>query len=109
MDSTPFFVKDLAAGDGVSAVKTEEGLYRFENVISRSGNSNFRIWLHDAVAHDNVKIVEALREFGCHVEITLERLVAIDVPPDRENEVWEYLEAGRDRDEWGLQVGFSPD
>src|SRR5437016_3843802 len=79
LDSTPFFVKDIAAGDVVSAVKSEEGFYRFEEIISRSGNSNFRIWLHDAVAHEGVKIVEVLRELGCHVEITLERLIAIDV------------------------------
>jgi hypothetical protein len=109
LDSTPFFVKDIAAGDVVSAVKTEEGFYRFEKIISRSGNSNFRIWLHDAVTHDSMKIVEALRELGCRAEITLERLIAIDVHPDRENEIWEYLEAGRNRDDWGLQVGFSPD
>ena len=34
LDSTPFFVRDIAAGDVVSAVKTDEGLYRFEKVIS---------------------------------------------------------------------------
>ena len=109
LDSTPFFVKDIAAGDVVSAVRTEEGLYRFERIISRSGNSNFRIWLHDAEPHNSVKIVEAPRVLGCHVEITLERVIAIDVLPDRENEIWEYLKAGRDRDDWGLHVGFSPD
>jgi hypothetical protein len=109
LDSTPFFVKGIAAGDVVSAVKTEKGRYTFERVISRSGNSNFRIWLHDTVKNEGTKIAEALQEFGCHVEITLERLIAIDVPADCENEVWEYLEAGEVRDDWGFQVGFSPD
>ncbi len=84
-------------------------MHTFQNVISRSGNSIFRIWLQDKVAHDGVEIVEALRELGVHVETTLERLIAINVPPDRENEVWAYLEAGRDRGDWGLQVGHSPD
>lgn len=109
LDSTPFFVKDIAAGDVIATVTTEEGLYTFQKIISRSGNSSFRIWLHDVVAHDGVKIVEALRELGVHVEITLGRLIAINVSPDRENEIWEYLEAGRGRGDWGLRVGFSPD
>jgi len=109
LDSTPFFVKDIAAGDVIAAVRTEEGWHSFQKIISRSGNSSFRIWLQDAVAHDSVKIVEALRRLGGHVETTLERLIAINVSPDRENEVWAYLEAGRDRGDWGLQVGYSPD
>jgi hypothetical protein len=109
VDSSPFFVKEIASGDIVSAVRTEEGWYKFEAVISRGGNSNFRIWLRDGMAEDRDKIVQALRELGCHVEVTLERLIAIDVPADRETEVWDYLEAGHARDTWELQVGFSPD
>ena len=95
LDSTPFFASDIAAGDVVSAFKTEAGFCGFERVISRSGNSSFRIWLRDVVAHDAVKIVDALRELHCNVEITLKRLIAVNVPADREERVWQYLEAGR--------------
>ncbi len=109
LDSTPFFVRDIAAGDVISAVETEEGRYRFERVISRSGNSNFRIWLHDSMVQEREKIVQTLRDLGCHVEVTLERLIAIDVPAGRENDAWGFLQAGVSRDDWGLQVGFSPD
>jgi hypothetical protein len=109
LDSTPFFVKDIATGDVVSAVKTEEGYYRFDRIVSRSGNSNFRIWLHDAAVHEREEIAAVLRGLGCHVETTLERLIAIDVPARCESAAWEYLRAGVSRDDWGLRVGFSPD
>ena len=77
MESTPFFIKDVALGDIVSAERTKEDWYRFERIISRSGNSNFRIWLDDTVAHDGDKIAQELRELGCKVEITLERLITL--------------------------------
>ena len=106
--STPFFITGIASGDVVSAVRTDEGWYKFESVISRSGNSNFRIFLHDGVLQNRGLIVRVLQELGCHVECTLERLLALDGPADRETEVWVYLQAGVSRDDWGLQVGFSP-
>ena len=106
--STPFYVTGVASGDIVSAVRNDEGWYRFEAVVSRSGNSNFRIFLHDGVALNRDLIVQVLQELGCHVECTHDRLIALDVPADREAEVWDYLQAGVARDDWGLQVGFSP-
>lgn len=108
VESTPFFAKEIASGDVVSAVKTDGGVHRFERVVSRSGHSNFRIWLRDGLM-DRESIIRALGELGCRTEVTLERLIAIDVSPDHEPAVWKYLEAGRDGGAWGLQVGFSPD
>ena len=109
LESTPFFVKGIALGDVVAAERTQEGRYKFERIISRSGNSNFRIWLDDTKAQDACNIAQEIRKFGCKVEITLERLIAIDVSADREAEVWEYLEVGRANNWWEVQVGFSPD
>ena len=108
LKSTPFFIKDVALGDIVSAERTKEDWYRFERIISRSGNSNFRIWLDDMVAHDGDKIAQELRELGCKVEITLERLIAIDVSADREPDVWDYLQAGQAPKRWEVLVGYSP-
>jgi hypothetical protein len=109
LESTPFFVKDIALGDIVSAERTKEDWYKFERIISRSGNSNFRIWLDDTAAQGGGKIAQELRTLGCKVEITLERLIAIDVSADREPDVWDYLQAGQAHQRWEVQVGFSPD
>jgi hypothetical protein len=50
-----------------------------------------------------------VRRLGGDAEIALERLIAIDAPPDYESAIWAYLENGQDRGDWDLQVGFSPD
>ncbi|MEQ1949645.1 MAG: DUF4265 domain-containing protein [Bryobacteraceae bacterium] len=109
IQSVPFFLKEIASGDVVSAARTSEGWYRFDRIISRSGNSNFRIWLHERTETERERIIHDLEGLGCRVEVTMERLIAMDVSPDRENRVWAYLDAGQRSGEWGLQIGWSPD
>lgn len=106
LDNVPFFVKGLAVGDVVAASMADGGRLAFDRVVKRSGHSTFRIWLTEPTA---IRVLDDLRRLGCAAEVTLERLIAIDVPPDREAQAWEFLEAGRARGAWDVQVGHSPD
>jgi hypothetical protein len=108
LDNVPFFARGIAVGDVVIASKTEEGWLGFDRVAKRSGHSTFRIWLSEGVGLSATRVLEDLRGLGCRAEITLERLIAIDVSLDRETQVWDFLAAGRERGDWEIQVGHSP-
>jgi hypothetical protein len=55
----------------------------------------------DRVMHD-------LRDLGGLAELTLDRLIAVDAPSEKESSIWDYLKNGQARGDWDLQVGFSP-
>jgi Domain of unknown function (DUF4265) len=108
LNNIPFFARDLALDDVVAARKGDRGLL-FDHVVSRSGHSTFRIWLSSANQPSAQGIMRELRELGGEAEITLDRLIAIDAPPDCEPAIWDYLKAGQARGDWDLQIGCSPD
>jgi hypothetical protein len=108
LSNIPFFVRDLALDDVVAASERED-LLIFDRVVSRSGHSTFRIWLHEEKLRSAAEVMQEVRALGGQAEVTLERLVAIDAPPDKEPEIWTYVENGKTRGDWDLQVGFSPD
>jgi len=89
----------------------DEGLYRFEKVIfPEAATATFVFGCTCGLAHAAVRIVDALRELGCDVEIiTLERLIAMTVHTlIRENEL---LGSSLDQERsanWGVTFGFSP-
>jgi len=108
IDNIPFFARDLALGDVVSAVpeaKAEEGVLRYHQVLQPSGHSTFRILVDDA--SQVPEVCTLLEEVGCDTERShLPRLVAIDIPPSVSlaavrkalapgvsQERWEYEEA----------------
>ncbi len=98
IDSIPFFVKGVAVGDLVCATRTEDGLYKFAGLRSSSGHSTFRIWLAESISNRD-QIVNELKALGTQVETTFEgRLLAIDISPEHEAEVWDYLRAGKEPD-----------
>ncbi len=109
IDNIPFFANDVALGDIIAATRTEEGMWTLDRVVERSGHSMFRIWLHEQVAVRREQIIADLERLGAKVEVTLTNLLGIDAPAEHENVIWEYIEAGKNRDDWGLQVGYSPD
>ena len=109
LNNVPFFAKDLALDDVVTARKGERGLLVFDRVVSRSGHSTFRIWLSAQQEQASGAIMNAVRDLGGHAEMTLDRLIAVDAPPERESRIWDYLEGGQQRGDWDLQVGYSPD
>ena len=108
LNNIPFFVRGLALDDVVAATMGERG-HVFDHVVSRSGHSTFRIWLTEEKLRTADEVMLEVRKLGGEAEVTLERLVAIDAPPDKEPEIWAYLKNGEMRGDWGLQVGFSPD
>jgi len=107
LNNIPFFVRDLALNDVVAASKKEH-LLIFDHVVSRSGHSTFRILLYEEKLRTAAEVMQKVRELGGQAEVTLDRLVAIDAPPDNESVIWAYLKVGQTRGDWGLQVGFSP-
>jgi hypothetical protein len=108
LDNIPFFARDLALGDVVSAVPeegAEEGVLRYQQVLQPSGHSTFRILVHDE--SQVPEVCRLLEQLGCDIERShLPRLAAIDIPPrvpltavrdalapGVSQERWEYEEA----------------
>jgi hypothetical protein len=82
LDNIPFFVRDLAVGDIISATAGPDGRLRFEGLVQPSGHSTLRLWFAKGREGDVVSIRHQLRELGCSSELSdLPRLVAVDVPP----------------------------
>lgn len=79
IDNIPFYAREVACNDIVSAEHDEDGLLRFSGVVSPSGHSTIRLWFSSEA--DVPQIRGALREMGCPSELDLPRLVAVDVPP----------------------------
>ncbi len=79
IDNIPFYAKEVACNDVVSAATDEDGALRYTGLSVASGHSTIRLWFAD---ESNVAPVrEHLRGMGCSSELDLSRLVAVDVPP----------------------------
>jgi hypothetical protein len=109
IQSIPFFVKNVAVGDIAATVRTEDGRIVLQTIVERSGHSTFRIWPHQRATAERDGIMGDLKDRGAGVELTIESLIAIDAPPERESEIWNYLETGEKANRWDLQVGYSPE
>lgn len=79
IDNIPFYAKEVACNDVVSASSDEEGLLYFTGLIKASGHSTIRLWFESRV--DVAEVRDTLREMGCSSELDLPRLVAVDIPP----------------------------
>lgn len=81
IDNIPFYVREIADGDIVTAQRGPDGELWYEKLAKPSGHSTIRLWF--ARAEDVQKTREELRALGCASELSeLPRLVAVDVPPD---------------------------
>ncbi|HSP79036.1 MAG TPA: DUF4265 domain-containing protein [Myxococcaceae bacterium] len=96
IDNIPFFVKELALGDVVSAQPDASGVLWYSELVHPSGHSTIHLWFSREEQVEPVR--EALRHLGCASEVSdLPRLVAVDVPPDVPYEkVKALLEQGED-------------
>jgi len=103
VDNIPFFARDLALGDIVSAIPeegAEEGVLRYQQVLQPSGHSTFRILVQDE--SQVPEVCRLLEQLGCDTERShLPRLVAIDIPPSVSLEaVREALSPGHAQERW---------
>lgn len=103
LDNIPFFARELALGDIVSAVPEEgadEGILRYQQVLAPSGHSTFRVLVQEEAHVPEVHGL--LEQLGCGTEQShLPRLVAIDIPPSVSLErVRQALEPGRTLERW---------
>lgn len=79
IDNIPFYAKEVAYGDIVSAKPDEDGMLRFTALVTASGHSTIRLWFANEM--DVTPVRDALRGMGCPSELDLSRLVAVDIPP----------------------------
>jgi len=79
IDNVPFYAKEVAYHDIVSAEPNEDGMLHFTCLVSASGHSTVRLWFANEA--DVAQVRDALRGMGCSSELDLSRLVAIDIPP----------------------------
>lgn len=78
IDNVPFFVSNVTLGD-VVRVREEEGLRWFDDILSRSRNSLFRIVFFDRNCVG--AIGEELAALGCSTEYLREHnLMAVNIP-----------------------------
>jgi Domain of unknown function (DUF4265) len=81
LDNIPFYVKELALGDVVSATAETDGALYFSKLVRAQGHSTLRLLFS---SKENIKPVrDALRQMRCDSEQSdLPSLVAVDVPPE---------------------------
>ncbi len=108
IQSIPFFAKNIASGDIANVTQAKKGFMAVDRIVQHCGHSIFRIFLNEKSLSNRDKVVCELKQRGADVEVTLDRLLAVDAPPEHEPVIWEYLEQGRDSKSWDLQVGYSP-
>jgi len=103
--SVPFYVKGIAVADIVSVTETNEGYYEFEGVISRGGHIAYRLFVEKAPW----MVEQELENLGCAVETTANnKLLAVDIPSDRVNQVRDHLLKGLQSGRWELQEAYDP-
>jgi hypothetical protein len=80
IDNIPFYAKEVACNDIVSADPDEDGMLWFTGLVEASGHSTIRLWF--ASRADVAQVRNTLRQMGCSSELDVDRLVAVDIPPD---------------------------
>ena len=93
IDNIPFYIKNFALNDIVSAKELHGCLYA-QKLLEASKHSTIRIWF------SNEKYVQptgdGLLAMGCDYEVSdLSRLIAVDIPPNISYEgIKSYLDSG---------------
>jgi hypothetical protein len=108
IDNVPFFVRDIALGDIVSAEPAHDGMLEFTGeVIRRSGHSTYRVLLREQREGDPDTSIEELKSLGLGVEMDLDCLLAVDVPPHVPlDKIRTYFFHKIDTGEWEVQEAY---
>jgi hypothetical protein len=81
IDNIPFYAREIALEDVVSATCDSGGMLRFDRLVEESGHSTVRLWFAKGREGDVPRVRQELRDLGCASELSdLPRLVAVDVP-----------------------------
>ncbi len=112
--NSPFCATGISFLDIIRAMPTEnEAVYRFAEVIERSGHSTFMLLLRSDHVHGPT-YWKLLKELGCSYEsadidlsIGVRKLYSVDVPPTSDlSDVYDVLERGERADVWMFQEGY---
>ncbi len=108
VDNTPFFAWELALGDVVEAAP-EEGVWRFKQVVRRSGHATLRLILYEVA--EVPAVIEQFTQLGCSSERShIPGLIALDVPPSTPwADVKRLLIEGEANERWGYEEACLPD
>ena len=79
IDNIPFYARGFALGDLVAATPDPDGLLRCTGVVMPSGHSTVRLWFANSTRVQEVRA--ELQALGCSDELDLDRLLAVDIPP----------------------------
>lgn len=107
VDNTPFFAWDLALGDVVAAAP-EESVWRFRQVVRRSGHATLRLLIYDVA--EVPAVIERFSALGCLSERShIPGLVALDLPPSTPwAEVKRLLLEGEAAERWSYEEACLP-
>ncbi|WP_050553898.1 DUF4265 domain-containing protein [Leptospira santarosai] len=94
IDNIPFYVKEIAVGDLVSATQDSNGHLWFSKLLKPSGHSTVQIWFSDISIVSEIR--NKLTQSGCPSEISeIPQLIAVDIPPNVDyNIIQDFLEEG---------------
>lgn len=82
IDNIPFYAREIATGDIVSAKRDTDGVFWFDTLLRASQHSTVRLWFAKNFENEVLRIRQELRSMGCPSELSdLNRLVAVDIPP----------------------------
>lgn len=79
LDNIPFFVREISAGDVVTAQQENGEEVVFSELVRASGSSTLRIIVFDESRVEDVR--RRLQEVGCSTELNVSKMLAVDVPP----------------------------
>jgi Domain of unknown function (DUF4265) len=105
LESIPFFETRVSRGDVIRASPHEEGFLQFDSVVRRGGHSTFRVLINPERVNAK-RLMTELKRFGADSELTLNELIAVDVPDGALQTIEDFLLRGKEAERWGLQDGF---
>jgi hypothetical protein len=79
VENVPFYVRELSCGDVVAGKADARGVLHFNGLVIPSGNSTFRVIVHDVSRLAGVRA--EILEYGVDTEVDRKQhLIAIDIP-----------------------------
>ena len=106
VDETPFFVRNVALGDVVSAAADDDGVLWAGERVSWGGHQTVRVTTHGA--DGSLSLADVLVQFAAlgatGDDLEEYALVALDVPPQTDPvRLHRYLVAGREAGRWEFE------